>query len=93
MGLERRLRRLEAELPSPRRKLEALEGKQPDEMSDEELVAVMLGHWPSREELDEVMGKYRTMSVEELFALVRELEEDSASTTSDSTSGAQLDKV
>jgi len=93
MGLERRLRRLEAELPSPRRKLEAMEGKQPDEMSDEQLVAVMLGHWPSREELDEVLGRYRAMSVEELFALVRELEAKTTDTTTDSTSDAQFDKV
>ena len=93
MGLERRMRRLEAELPSPRRKLEALEGKQPHEMSGEELVAVMLGHWPSREELDEVLGKYRAMSVEELFELVRELEGKAASATTSSTNDARLDKV
>ena len=93
MGLERRLRRLEIELPSPRRKLESLEGKQPHEMGNEELVAAMLGHWPSSDELEEVLGKYRAMSVEDLFELVRELEKEAASTSADSTSDVQLDKV
>ena len=93
MGLDRRLRRLERSVPSPRKRFEELDGKEPGDMTNEELVAAMLGHWPSRDELEEALGKYRAMSVEELFDLVRDSERESSDASTDSTSDVQLDKI
>lgn len=94
-GLSSRVRALEHGVGADNRNVEELQTKLPGRMTETELTAVMLGHWPNPAETMDVRQYYRSLragelrSLQELLSLRLPLRSDERGADRGSDQGAE----